>query len=166
MGRWFLEIRDEMRASAFHVIWMMHYFHPTDRSIDFLYQSTFSTHPFLTDASVKWPDPVGIAIELLLLYADNGITDALGNTIDWNNQKNIDELHLPLTWQDSARGYVDVRNSWRKDDLHVGFVCKQDFFMADMKVLKTTESRFGKMASIGYRTTICWPPKLHFYKTC
>ena len=125
-GSW--KIRDEMRASAFHVIWMMHYYHPKDESIDFLYQSTFSTHPFLTDASVRWPDPVGIAIELLLLYADNGITDQNGKNLNWNEQTNIDKLHLPLTWQDSARGYVDVRNSWRKDDLHVGFVCKQDFF--------------------------------------
>ena len=122
------KIRDEMRASAFHVIWMMHYYHPKDESIDFLYQSTFSTHPFLTDASVKWPDPVGIAIELLLLYADNGIIDPSGKPLNWNDQTNIDKLHLPLTWQDNERGYVDVRNSWRKDDLHVGFVCKQDFF--------------------------------------
>jgi Concanavalin A-like lectin/glucanases superfamily/Fn3 associated len=125
-GSW--KIRDEMRASAFHVIWMMHYYHPNDESIDFLYQSTFSTHPFLTDASVRWPDPVGIAMELLLLYADNGMVNQSGQPTNWNDQVNIDKLHLPLTWQDSARGYVDVRNSWRKDDLHVGFVCKQDFF--------------------------------------
>ncbi len=121
-------IRDEMRASAFHVIWMMHYYHPTDEAIDFLYQSTFSTHDFLTDPNAKWPNPVGICTELLLLYADAGITDKSGKTIDWTNQKNIDKLNLPLTWNDNQRGYVDTRNSWIKDDLHLGFVCKQDFF--------------------------------------
>ncbi len=125
-GSW--KIRDEMRASAFHVIWMMHYLHPTQADIDFLYQSTFPSHSFLTDASAKWPDPVGICTELLLLYADAGMQDKQGKAIDWNNQANIDALRLPALWQDSARGYVDVRNSWRKDDLHVGFVCKQDFF--------------------------------------
>jgi hypothetical protein len=124
-GEW--HIRDEMRASAFHVIWMMHYYHPTNEGIDFLYQSTFSTHPFLTDATVKWPNPVGICNELLLLYADNGIINKEGKTIDWTLQSNINKLNLPTTWQDNLRGYVEVRNSWKKEDLHVGFVCKQDF---------------------------------------
>lgn len=125
-GKWM--IRDEMRASAFHVIWMMHYYHPTDNKIDFLYQSTLSTHDFLTDPTAKWPNPVGICNELLLLYADAGITDKSGKTIDWTNQANIDKLNLPLTWNDNQRGYVETRNSWKKDDLHLGFVCKQDFF--------------------------------------
>ena len=124
-GVW--HIRDEMRASAFHVIWMMHYYHPKDEYIDFLYQSTFSTHPFLTDPNAKWPNPVGICNELLLLYADDGMVNN-GKKIDWTEQENINRLHLPTTWQDSMRGYVDVRNSWKKEDLHVGFVCKQDFF--------------------------------------
>ncbi len=125
-GKWM--IRDEMRASAFHVIWMMHYYHPNDEKIDFLYQSTFSTHDFLTDSEAKWPNPVGICTELLLLYADAGMTDNAGKPIDWTVQKNIDRLKLPLTWQDNQRGYVDTRNSWKKEDLHLGFVCKQDFF--------------------------------------
>ncbi|MEI8271385.1 MAG: FN3 associated domain-containing protein [Paludibacter sp.] len=125
-GKWM--IRDEMRASAFHVIWMMHYYHPTDEAIDFLYQSTFSTHDFLTDPNAKWPNPVGICTELLLLYADAGITDKSGKPTDWTIQANINKLNLPLSWIDNQRGYVDTRNSWRKDDLHLGFVCKQDFF--------------------------------------
>ncbi|MCX6307351.1 MAG: hypothetical protein NTY32_00500, partial [Bacteroidia bacterium] len=33
-GKW--NIREEMRASAFHVIWMMHYYHPTNQKFDFL----------------------------------------------------------------------------------------------------------------------------------
>jgi Concanavalin A-like lectin/glucanases superfamily/Chitobiase/beta-hexosaminidase C-terminal domain len=121
-------IRDEMRASAFHVIWMMRYYHPTNQRLDFLYQSTFTTHPFLNDASVKWPDPVGVCYELLLLYAEDGMVDNSGKNIDWKSQAMIDRLQLPTTWHDSTRGYVEVRNSWRKDDLKVGFVCKQDFF--------------------------------------
>ncbi|MFZ4456879.1 MAG: FN3 associated domain-containing protein [Bacteroidales bacterium] len=125
-GKWM--IRDEMRASAFHVIWMMHYYHPNNQAIDFLYQSTLSTHDFLTDANAKWPNPVGICTELLLLYADAGMVDSNGKPTDWTIQSNIDKLKLPLTWQDNVRGYVDTRNSWRKEDLHVGFVCKQDFF--------------------------------------
>ena len=125
-GKWM--IRDEMRASAFHVIWMMHYYHPTDLKIDFLYQSTLSTHDFLTDPNAKWPNPVGICNELLLLYADAGITDKSGKTTDWTNQANIDKLNLPVTWNDNQRGYVETRNSWKKEDLHLGFVCKQDFF--------------------------------------
>ncbi len=121
-------IRDEMRASAFHVIWMMHYFYPKNERMDFLYQAGFSSHPFLTDASVKWPDPVGVCYELLLLFADEGMILPNNKNIDWNNQTNIDRLNLPLTWSDNERGYVEVRNSWKKDDLKVGFVCKQDFF--------------------------------------
>lgn len=125
-GKWL--IRDEMRASAFHVIWMMHYFHPTDEKIDFLYQSTFSSHDFLNNADAKWPNPVGISSELLLLYADNGMTDVSGKTTDWTQQKNIERLKLPVTWQDDERGYVFTRNSWKKEDLQLGFVCKQDFY--------------------------------------
>ncbi|HAI84623.1 MAG TPA: hypothetical protein DCL43_13235, partial [Chitinophagaceae bacterium] len=125
-GSW--KIRDEMRASAFHVIWMMKYFHPKDERLDFLHSATFTTHPFLLDASVKWPDPVGICNELLLLFAENGLTDTSGKVINWNLQANIDRLKLPLTLHDSTRGYVEVRNSWKKEDLKVGFVCKQDFY--------------------------------------
>ncbi len=125
-GAW--HIRDEMRASAFHVIWMMHYFHPTDKRLDFLFQSTFSSHTFLTDANAKWPNPVGICNELLLLFAEDKMTDANGKAIDWTNQAMIDQLNLPTTWHDSTRGYVEVRNSWNKEDLKAGFVCKQDFF--------------------------------------
>ena len=122
------KIRDEMRASAFHVIWMMHYYHPTDEAIDLLYKASFTTHNFLTDSEARWPDPVGISPELLLLYADNGMTDKDGKPLDWENQERINSLKLPLTWKDDQRGYVETRNSWRKDDLHVGFVCKQDFY--------------------------------------
>ena len=125
-GEW--HIRDEMRASAFHVIWMMHHFYPRNEGIDFLYQSTFSSHDFLTSADAKWPNPVGISPELLLLYADIGMTNASGKTTDWTEQANIDRLKLPITWQDNTRGYVYARNSWRKDDLQLGFTCKQDFF--------------------------------------
>lgn len=125
-GQW--HIRDEMRASAFHVIWMMHYFHPKDEGIDFLYSASFSTHDFLTNADAKWPNPVGISPELLVLFAIDPMAGPDGKPIDWNDQANVDKLHLPLTWQDNTRGYVDTRNSWKKDDLHVGFVCKQDFF--------------------------------------
>ncbi len=125
-GAW--KIRDEMRASAFHVIWMMHYYHPKDEAIDLLYQSTFSTHPFLTDADAKWPNPVGTVPELLLLYADDGMTDANGKPQDWTAQDRIDQLHLPLTWRDNQRGYIETRNSWGKEDLHLGFACKQDFY--------------------------------------
>ena len=120
-GQW--HIRDEMRASAFHVIWMMHYLHPREEGIDFLYTASLTTHPFLTDASARWPDPVGISPELLLLFANEDAKPA-----EWTDQKRIDSLHLPITWQDNARGYVDSRNSWRKEDLHLGFTCKQDFF--------------------------------------
>lgn len=125
-GSW--KIRDEMRASAFHVIWMMHYYHPNDPGIDFLYKSTFTTHNFLTDAAARWPNPVGICNELLLLYADAGMLAKDGKPLDWKDQKLIDNLNLPVTWKDNQRGYVETRNSWRKEDLHLGFVCKQDFF--------------------------------------
>jgi hypothetical protein len=125
-GVW--HIRDEMRASAFHVIWMMHYFHPNDPAIDFLYQATFTTHPFLLNAAEKWPDPVGICQELLLLYAEEPALNKEGKVYDWNNQSQIDQLKLPLNWHDSTRGYIFARNSWRKEDLQLGFVCKQDFF--------------------------------------
>ena len=120
-GEW--HIRDEMRASAFHVIWMMHYLHPHDPGIDLLYTASLTTHPFLTDASARWPNPVGISPELLLLFANEDAKSAV-----WTAQKQIDSLNLPLTWRDDVRGYVETRNSWRKDDLHLGFTCKQDFF--------------------------------------
>lgn len=126
-GRWV--IREEMRASAFHVIWLMRYLYPDDKTFDLLYAATLSTHPFLTDAKARWPDPVGIAPELLLLFAGGGPDDnRAGRLADWKDQKSIDALNLPLTWKDDMRGYVEARNSWRIGDLHLGFVNKQDFF--------------------------------------
>lgn len=122
-GRW--QIREEMRASAFHVIWMMRYFHPENRLYDWLYQATLTTHPFLTDPSVKWPDPVGINPELLLLFAAKGKNP---KPTDWNNQAEIDKEALPTVWKDDERGYLIARNSWDKDDLQVGFTTKQDFY--------------------------------------
>ncbi len=125
-GRW--QIRDEMRASAFHVIWMMRYFHPNDPLLDWLYSATFTTHDFLNDSSAKWPNPVGTSDELLLLFAEDGMRDEKGNPLDWTDQARIDALKLPLTWKDDQRGYVISRNSWKKDDIQLGLTCKQDFF--------------------------------------
>ena len=126
-GRW--RIRDEMRASAFHVIWLMRFLYPENRSYDLLYSATLSSHDFLTDAAAKWPDPVGIAPELLLLFAGGGSgDDRAGKLADWTSQAAIDSLKLPVTWHDDLRGYVEARNSWRIGDLHLGFVNKQDFF--------------------------------------
>lgn len=120
--------RDEMRASAFHPIWMMHYYHPQDQTMDFLYKATLTTHPFLTDPSVRWPNPVGICEELLLLYADDGLKDKDGKVLDWSDQKLVDDLKLPLIWTDNQRGYLYTRNSWKKGDMQVAMSCKQDFY--------------------------------------
>lgn len=125
-GKW--KIRDEMRASAFHPIWMMHYFHPNDQSIDFLYKASLDTHDFLLDPDVKWPNPVGICNELLLLFADNGMTRPDGPSIDWNDPEDVKTLKLPTTWKDDQRGYVYWRNSWNPGDMQIGYSCKQDFF--------------------------------------
>ncbi|MDX2082222.1 MAG: chitobiase/beta-hexosaminidase C-terminal domain-containing protein [Terrimicrobiaceae bacterium] len=125
-GRW--QIREEMRASAFPFIWMMRFFRPKDLQLDWLYSATFSTHEFLNDPDVRWPDPVGINSELLLLFAEEGLKGRDGKPLDWTSQELIDSRDLPLTWKDDLRGYVITRNSWDKDDLVLGFVCKQDFY--------------------------------------
>jgi hypothetical protein len=126
-GAW--RIRDEMRASAFHVIWLMRFLYPENLSHDLLYAATLTSHDFLTDARARWPDPVGVAPELLLLFAGGGPGhDRAGRLADWTSQAAIDALRLPLTWKDDLRGYVEARNSWRIGDLHLGFVNKQDFF--------------------------------------
>lgn len=125
-GEW--HIRDEMRASAFHVIWLMHYLHPKDQADDLLYAATLTSHPFLTDPNAKWPGPVGVSPELLLLFAGNAMSGADAKPLDWNDQKRIDALNIPVTWKDDIRGYVETRNSWKKEDLHLGFTCKQDFY--------------------------------------
>lgn len=126
-GRWL--IRDEMRASAFHVIWLMRWLYPENLSFDLLYHATLSSHDFLTDSETRWPDPVGVAPELLLLFAGGGPgDDRAGKLADWTSQAAIDSLKLPVTWKDNLRGYVEARNSWRIGDLHLGFVNKQDFY--------------------------------------
>lgn len=126
-NRWI--IREEMRASAFHVIWLMRFLYPENRNFDLLYSATLTTHPFLTDAKVRWPDPVGVAPELLLLFAGGGPDDGrAGKLADWTSQQSIDALNIPLTWKDDMRGYVEARNSWKIGDLHLGFVNKQDFY--------------------------------------
>lgn len=121
-------IRDEMRNSAFHVIWLMHYFYPQNKGIDFLYQSSLASSPFLTDANAQWNNPVGICNELLLLWADAGMTDKSGQPTDYNIQANVDALNLPTTWHDNYRGYLYTRNSWKKDDLMFAFCSNQNLF--------------------------------------
>lgn len=125
-GRW--KIREEMRASAFHVIWMMRYFRPQDPAMDWLYRATFSTHDFLNDPNARWPDPVGINSELLLLFAEEGLIDKNGRALDWSDPERVQAAGLPLTWIDDRGGNVIMRNSWRPDDLTLGFNCKQDFY--------------------------------------
>jgi len=125
-GRW--KIREEMRASAFHVIWMMRYFRPEDPAMDWLYRATFTTHDFLNDPNAKWPDPVGINSELLLLFAEEGLTGKDGKPLDWSDPERIKALGLPLTWVDDRGGNVITRNSWEPDDLMLGFTTKQDFY--------------------------------------
>lgn len=125
-GRWVN--REEMRASAFPVIWMMRYFHPENRAYDWLYSTTFNRHAFLLDPSERWPNPVGVSEELLLLFAEDGMKDKAGRALDWSDPKAVASLNLPLTWKDDRRGYMITRNSWAPDDLQLGFTCKQDFF--------------------------------------
>ncbi len=125
-GVW--KMRDEMRASAFHPIWMMRYFHPQDKALDFLYKATLTTNKVLVDSTVRWPNPVGICEELMLLYASDGMKDEKGKILDWTEQKRVDELNLPLVWTDNQRGYLYTRNSWKKGDMQVAMYCKQDFF--------------------------------------
>lgn len=125
-GRW--KIREEMRASAFHVIWMMRYFRPEDPAMDWLYRATFTTHEFLNDPNARWPDPVGINSELLLLFAEEGLMDKDGKPLDWSDPERIEALGLPLTWVDDRGGNVITRNSWKPDDLMLGFTTKQDFY--------------------------------------
>jgi hypothetical protein len=121
-GRW--QIRDEMRRSAFHVIWAMRYYHPNDNALDLLYDASLNTHVELTDIREQWNNPEGIIDELLLLFADGKKKPAT----DWTDPKEVAKLKFPITWKDDARGYVIARNSWKNDDLKVGFTCKQDFF--------------------------------------
>ncbi len=121
-------IREEMRASAFHFIWMMKYFRPKHRGLDFLYHASLASHDFLTDPNARWPDPVGIDEEHLLLFADHPIRDDQGKEIDWRDQGEIDSLNLPTTWHDDQRGYLIARNSWRPDDLTVGFAVKSEYY--------------------------------------
>lgn len=121
-------IRDEMRASAFHFIWMMKYFRPQHRGLDLLYHASLASHDFLTSPDARWPDPVGIDEELLLLFADHPIRDDQGKEIDWRDQREIDSLNLPLTWHDDQRGYLIARNSWKPDDLTVGFAVKSEYY--------------------------------------
>lgn len=125
-GRWV--IREEMRASAFHVIWMMRYFRPDDPLLDWLYAATFSTHDFLKNPDARWPDPVGINSELLLLFAEDGMKGPDGKPVDWSDPARVLAADLPLTWVDDRGGNMIARNSWRPDDLALGFSCKQDFF--------------------------------------
>lgn len=123
------EIRDEMRASAFHVIWLMRFLYPENPGYDLLYHATISSQLFLTDAKARWPNPVGVSPELILLFAGGGPADnRAGHRENWTSQAAIDALRLPLTWKDDTRGYIETRNSWRIDDLKLGFTCKQDFF--------------------------------------
>lgn len=51
---------------------MMRYFHPQDKALDFLYKATLTTNKVLVDSTVRWPNPVGICEELMLLYASDG----------------------------------------------------------------------------------------------
>jgi hypothetical protein len=126
-GAW--RIREEMRASAFHVIWLMRFLYPENPTYDLLYAASLSTHPFLTNPKERWPDPVGVAPELLLLFAGGGPgDDRAGKRAKWTTQAAIDALKFPVTWHDPLRGYVEARNSWKIGDLHLGFVNKQDFF--------------------------------------
>lgn len=141
-GVW--KMRDEMRASAFHPIWMMRYFHPQDKALDFLYKATLTTNKVLVDSTVRWPNPVGICEELMLLYASDGMKDEKGKILDWTEQKRVDELNLPLVWTDNQRGYLYTRNSWKKEICRLPCIANRISFMVDTRVRKPTASSCGK----------------------
>ena len=112
--------REEMRDSAFHVIWMMHYFFPDEPAYDFLYSTTFTTNPILMNPDERWSNPVGTNFENLLLTAQEL------SGIDYTKPENVERLKLPTFWSDPGRGYISVRNSWNPDDLYLNFAGKQD----------------------------------------
>lgn len=124
-GGW--RIREEMRSSAFHVNFLMHYFYPQDPMIDFLYKASLATHHLDDDSPAKNIGTVGCSRDVLLFLADTGMVDTTGKPFSCEDQKRLDALNAPLTWNCPQRGYMEARNSWRKDDLHVSVFGKQDF---------------------------------------
>ena len=124
-GGW--RIREEMRNSAFHVNFLMHYFYPKDAMIDFLYKASLATHHLDDDTPAKAIDTVGCSRDILLFLADDGMVDAAGKPFSCEDQARLDALNAPLTWSCPQRGYMEARNSWRKNDLHVSVFGKQDF---------------------------------------
>jgi hypothetical protein len=124
-GGW--RIREEMRNSAFHVNFLMHYFYPNNPAIDFLYKASLATHHLDDDTPPKEIPTVGCSSDVLLFLADDGMVDASGKPYSCEDQARLDALKAPLTWSCPQRGYMEARNSWRKDDLHVSLFGKQDF---------------------------------------
>lgn len=121
-GHWL--IRDEMRQSAFHVIWMMRHYRPQSKELDLLYHASLNTHEALINSKERWRNPVGMNTELMLVFAKGKAE----NLADWTQSASVEKLKLPKTWKDDKRGYMIARNSWKQDDLKLGFTCKQDFF--------------------------------------
>lgn len=114
------DLRDEMRNSTFHVIWMMHYLYPTIKNYDFLYSSTFSSFKILKDPKSRWTNPVGTNWENLLLSAQNT------SKTDYSKPNVVTQLENDTFWTDPTRGYMSARNSWKPGDLYVDIAGKQD----------------------------------------
>ena len=119
-------LRNEMRDSTFHVVWMMHYLYPEVANYEFLYSATFSSFNILQDPTSRWSNPVGTNWENLLLTAQDvsevdftkpGVVAKLENANKTTNE---------TFWADPTRGYMAARNSWEPGDLYVDFAGKQD----------------------------------------
>lgn len=124
-ARW--RIREEMRNSAFHVNFLMHWLYPQDPAIDFLYKASLQTHHLDDATPARDIATVGCSSDVLLLLADAGMVDAAGKPYSCEDQARLDALKAPTTWSCPQRGYLEFHNSWRKDDLHLSVFGKQDF---------------------------------------
>jgi hypothetical protein len=175
-GGW--RIREEMRNSAFHVNFLMHYFYPADPMIDFLYKASLATHHLDDDTPATTINTVGCTSDVLLFLADDGMVDAEGKPYSCEDQARLNALNAPLTWSCPQRGYMEAHNTWRKDDLHVSVFGKQDFiynghegpeqgrfliwkdgvnWAADLSMLFNKVSANQNMVSIDGKGSL-WPP--------
>ena len=175
-GGW--KIREEMRNSAVHVNFMMHYFYPNDPMIDFLYKASMATHHLDDDTPPKELPMVGCDYAVMCLFADSGMADSKGKPYSCEDQARLDALKGALTWQCPQRGNLEARNSWRKDDLHLSVFGKQDFiynghegpeqgrfllwkdgvnWAADLSMLFVKETSAQNMVTVDGKGAV-WPP--------
>ncbi|RMD75868.1 MAG: hypothetical protein D6820_13795, partial [Lentisphaerae bacterium] len=154
--------------ASFFWTWLLRYFYPHDKLIDYAYQVTMTTQNYdCFDGNLKGKEREGRNYGGKIHYNMRSMSDLMLLTSSRDQGVLIQNpaklppavTSLPLAWQDLYRGLGVARSSWDKDAVFIHYECRSDTYHGGHE---TPEYGDFTLSSHG----ILWSPYTGAYMDC